>query len=120
MEHRCGRRIEVEVPVTLGLSSGERVPGRIVNISLSGALLRTQARLPSLGRLTVQLETDESCEGPPRTVLAHIVRRMAGGAGLEWSEFSPAAICALLAEAGNTSSERCDARTLDVRAISAM
>ena len=110
MEHRWGKRIEVDVPVTLRLASGELVPGRIANVSLSGAFIRAQPRLPSLGRVAVQLQADESWEGQPRTVWAHIVRHEHGGAGLEWSEFSPAPICALLAEAGNVPAEFLRAR----------
>lgn len=110
MEHRCGRRIEVAIPVTLRLASGELVPARMVNVSLSGALISTRARLPLLGRVAVLLDTDESDEGPARTVWAHIVRKEHDGIGLEWSDFSPAAICAVLAEAGDVPSELLGAR----------
>jgi hypothetical protein len=102
MEHRWGKRISVDVPVTLRLSSDELVPGRIMNLSSSGALVRTQARLPASGRVTVALEEDGSCEGLSRTVCAHVVRQSHGGIGLEWSDFPPPAICALIAEATDT------------------
>jgi len=105
MEHRWGKRFDGDVSVTLRLASGEVVPGRMVNVSLSGALIRTQARLPLAGRVAVQIEAREPCEGPSRTVLAHIVRQGWGGAGIEWSDFSPGAICALLAEAGDVPAE---------------
>ena len=36
MEHRWGKRHEVHVSVMLRLDSGELVPGRTVNLSLSG------------------------------------------------------------------------------------
>jgi hypothetical protein len=105
MEHRWGKRIEVDVPVTLRLASGELVPGRIANVSLSGAFIRAQPRLPWLGRLAVQLKVEDLWEGKPRTVWAHIVRQGHGGAGVEWAEFAPAAVCALVAEAGDVPAE---------------
>jgi hypothetical protein len=102
MEHRWGTRAPVNVAVTLQLHSGALKPGRIANLSLSGALVRTEARLRPLSRVVVMLSPGDSEEGSLEKVAAYVVRETLGGVGIEWSEFAPPAICALLAEATAT------------------
>jgi hypothetical protein len=114
MEHRWGRRAPVDVAVTLRLASGALETARIVNLSLSGALLRTQARLPAYSRVTVKLDVCDYIRGAPQLVLAHVVREAPGGVGIEWSEFSPPAICALLVEAADARQSSPDVKPAQV------
>ena len=97
MEHRWGKRVPADVAVTLRLPSGAPIAGRMLNVSLSGALVRTGAKLPPASRLTVDLHTGGFQIGR-RSFLAHVVREVPGCVALEWSEFSPPAIHTLMAE----------------------
>ncbi len=96
MEHRWGRRSAVNVAVTLHSGAGTVVRGRLANISLSGALVLTDVRLPSFTQLIVELESSRPSESVPEMVSAFVVRHSARGLGVEWTEFSPPAIAALL------------------------
>jgi hypothetical protein len=78
MEHRWGKRVPVDVPVRLRCRAGDMAEGRIVNISLSGALIRTHA---SLGRLT---RVDIHLNG--RVIPSYVSRIDSTGIGVEWCE----------------------------------
>jgi PilZ domain len=95
MEHRWGARTALDLPVTLYAGLGAIARGRIANASLSGALVCTDVQLPLLARVRVEVDDDyTSCA--PHLVEAYVVRRSAVGLGLEWTDFSPPAIAALL------------------------
>lgn len=96
MEHRWGRRSTVNVAVTLHSGAGRVIRGRLANVSLSGALVLTDARLPAFTQLVVELESAHPGESPPETIPAFVVREASRGVALEWTEFSPPAITALL------------------------
>jgi hypothetical protein len=101
MEHRWGKRCPLDLRVTLHLGSGAVVPGRIANVSLSGALVRTGASVPSLSRVVVDLDAGAWHLTRPRLVPAYAVRDATGEVALEWTEFSPPAVFALLADRGS-------------------
>lgn len=98
MEHRWGKRVSLDVPATLHDGEGGFARGRIVNASLSGALIRTEVQLPVLGRVTLELE-DSGRAGASHLVQGYVVRHSAAGLALEWTEFYPPAVAALLARA---------------------
>lgn len=103
MEHRWGKRSPVDVAVALYVGSGHVFRGRIANASLSGALVCTEARLPTFSRLIVEMRGGEF--GPTahsRAVFAYVARQAPEGLGLEWTEFSPPAIAELLARSTAT------------------
>lgn len=83
MEHRWGQREDVSIPVRLrwhqryGAATGE-----ISNISQSGAWIETNAELPLLAPLDVDMLT----AGGRGAVAAYVVRKSSGGCGIEWSE----------------------------------
>lgn len=91
MEHRWGKRSLVDIPVTLHLGSGTAVNARMTNVSLSGALLQTEVRVPVFSQALVELEL---CDPRPHTefVPGYVVREAVDGVGLEWNEFSPSVI----------------------------
>ncbi|MBS0421248.1 MAG: PilZ domain-containing protein [Proteobacteria bacterium] len=81
MEHRWGQRDDVSIPVRLrwrqryGASTGE-----ITNISASGAWIQTNAQLP----LLTPLEVDMLAAGGRGGIAAYVVRTDSGGYGIEW------------------------------------
>lgn len=96
MEHRWGRRIPVRVPVRLVAESGEPVAGRLENVSVSGAFVRTAQLVPLWARLEVEvLPAGEPGEKPER-VAGHVVRRTPHGIGIEWYELAPHAVRTML------------------------
>ena len=109
MEHRWGERIQVEHAVRLGFGPRVIVTGTLKDASLSGAFIATQVRLPALSRVQVTLSVKRGRKGllPPHTSIpAHIVRTAAGGVGIEWQEFAPAPIHALLSRRRGLSGAR--------------
>ena len=83
MEHRWGQRKNVSIPVRLrwrqryGAATGE-----ITNISASGAWIQTNAGLPPLALL----EVDMLAAGGRGAIAAYVVRKSSGGYGIEWRE----------------------------------
>ncbi len=104
MEHRWGQRIHVDIAVSLRLAGGTLVPARLVDLSVSGALVQTAEPLALLSPVTVLLDRYLS-EPWARTVSGHVVRETFGGVGIEWAEFSPPEICAELLEAAERLSD---------------
>lgn len=96
MEHRWGRRISLEVPVRLILEAGEPLIGRIENVSISGAFVRTARSVPVWARLEVELGRPCEPGGDPECIIAHVIRRTKEGVGIEWHELAPRAVRALL------------------------
>jgi hypothetical protein len=98
----------LDLPVKLYLTSGTVVAGRIANASLSGALVRTQTRVTAMSRLVVELDrSDRQHSGlhadrgdaSAQLVSAYVVREATDSIGIEWAEFSPPAIAAILSSA---------------------
>jgi hypothetical protein len=122
MEHRWGSRSSVNVTVTLQLASGRLTSGRIVNLSLSGALVRAETRVPAFSRVTVTLGRDNWAKESSQTIPAHVVREALGTVALEWSEFAPPAIRALKLEAAHAlqTSRQSEEEICDVSAMPAL
>lgn len=78
MEHRWGHRICVDIAAPLRSRSGAVAVGRIVNISRSGALIRTNAALPLFARVDIYLE---GCSVP-----SFVARVDGRDIGVEWCE----------------------------------
>jgi len=62
------------------------------NISVSGALLTTDAPLQLSGHLEVLMFAKSTVLHPINAAHAHVVRVCADGFGIEWSELSPPAV----------------------------
>ena len=89
MEHRWGERIKVSLEARLWNSAYEPMRGRIVNLSSSGAFVRTEQPLVPLTQLRVELELPGQFGGRRVIVPASVVRNDRGGAGIEWCEPLP-------------------------------
>lgn len=96
MEHRWGRRIPVKIPVRLILESGEPVIGETENVSFSGALIQTTRSVRLLSRLQVEVILPREIGGRAEPVPAHVTRKLRDGAAIEWCDFAPRAVRALL------------------------
>lgn len=96
MEHRWGKRSVLDAAVRLLSGSRTVVSGRITNASLSGAFIRTDARLPAFGYVLVELNRNGWSHGAPARIPAYVVRQTPDGVGVEWCEFAPLAITSLL------------------------
>jgi PilZ domain-containing protein len=80
--------------VQLRTQGGLVALGRIVDLSLSGALVQTALQVPLLSRLQLTVALDRRHKAQ---VDAQVVRQTEVGVAVEWSEFGNDAIQALLA-----------------------
>ena len=97
MEHRWGKRIALEIPVRLVTEAGEFMQGQMINLSISGAFVKTPRPL-ALGA-PVELEVIPRHHPLSRNlerVAAHVARRASDGAGMEWCDLAPPWVRALL------------------------
>jgi hypothetical protein len=100
MEHRLGRRIPNRQTARLETPAGV-ANAQIIDLSVSGAFMRTPHQLPTHALVRVRLR----CTGagsPPgawRWVDARVVRSDILGVGVEWSDFAPAVVLDLVMEA---------------------
>jgi hypothetical protein len=90
MEHRWGQRIAVSIPVRLVCRPHGTGDGRITDISLSGARIRTDLELPRLALVEMIVESSDAvrsgcCHGPDTRLAAYIVRRGMRELGVEWN-----------------------------------
>jgi hypothetical protein len=72
--------------------------GVLRNISVSGALLSTDAPLRISGHLEIQMFAKSKMPRPFATAAAHVVRACPEGFGIEWAELSPPALRFLTAD----------------------
>lgn len=94
LEHRWGARVGVDLPVRLAASALGEVDGRIENLSLSGALVKSECEL----RLHTLIEVRIDLQRLSRVAVlnAHVSRKLKQGAGIEWCEFAPAVVKELM------------------------
>jgi hypothetical protein len=98
MEHRCGYRRAVNVPVILRTRVGLVGRAIVSDVSASGAFVSTSLPIAVHAVVVVQFDVPE-VDGRTRRVNleAEIVRHTPTGFGLEWTEFAPAAVRELYA-----------------------
>jgi hypothetical protein len=95
MEHRWGERVRVNIPVYMSAGAAAGFDGCMKNLSLSGALMKSDCdlRLHSLVEVHIELPPPS-----PRVAIvkAHVSRKLKEGIGIEWCEFAPAVVKDLL------------------------
>jgi len=91
IEHRWGTRIPLEAPAELRTEYRDSIEVVVDNASLSGAFVRTRARLPLLSCVFIHIH-----DGPAEWLEACVVRHDDAGMGLEWLD-PGLAVCGLLA-----------------------
>ena len=97
MEHRCGRRRSVDVPISIRTPGGLAGCGMLKDISASGALVVSPLPVALHSRVLVQLDVRLS-DRPSASmrVTAEVTRLTGEGLAVEWEEFAPAAVRALM------------------------
>jgi hypothetical protein len=87
--------VVVDIPVQVSAAAVAGVDCSIKNLSLSGALVRSDCDLRLHTLIDVRIELP-----PPTTrvavIKAHISRKLQEGVGIEWREFAPAIVKDLL------------------------
>lgn len=101
MEHRWGERMAMGIPVTVTVHSFAAHDGRLVNVSMSGALIEADFDARVLSRIRVRIRPPGPPEAPPLELTAYVVRRSSAGIGVEWCEFAPREVFAMLQVAGS-------------------
>jgi hypothetical protein len=98
LEHRWGERVGVNIPVRVEAAALPGANGCMTNLSLSGALMKSDCDL----RLHTLIEVSMALPAPStRTAVikAHVSRKFKEGVGIEWYEFAPNIIRVLLRSA---------------------
>lgn len=90
MEHRWGQRRAADIPVRLSCQNYGAGEGRITDLSLSGARIRTELELPPLALVTVIIEPGDWpgkswCHAPGSRLFACVVRCAPRELGVEWT-----------------------------------
>lgn len=89
MDHRWGMRMPVSLDVQLICQAGSIAVGRLADVSVSGAFVRTSVVLRLLSHVRIVLVDRLSSGGRPLELSAYVIRQDASGAGLEWWNLSP-------------------------------
>lgn len=96
MEHRWGKRRTMDVGVKLYAGASLSNLGRLLNVSASGAYVGAGAALPIMTRVYVTLARDGLPGRNRQRIPGYVVRSDGHGIGIEWQEFAPAPVLALL------------------------
>lgn len=91
MEHRCGNRWPIEVPVRLETTQQTSTRAVLLVVSASGALIECAADIPIEARVVLSVRVQRQ----RLTLRAQIVRQWDRGYAIEWTEFSPEVVGAL-------------------------
>ncbi len=98
MDHRWGMRVAVDLGVQIYCQPRTVGVGRLVNISVSGALVLSGFIPPLLARVGVSGPANEPAGALWDSIEGYVVRHQRDGFGLEWAELAPVGICTLLVE----------------------
>jgi hypothetical protein len=109
MDHRLGERVLIQRPIRLMSARPRTVSiGRLVNLSRSGAcVVDCELQLSSL--VHVDFEPHERPMQPEATITAYVTRVTDQGVGIEWCEFAPPLVVALLQSKMGTSQASAEA-----------
>jgi hypothetical protein len=101
MEHRWGGRRRLLLRVRICGSRQAAALGWLTDVSLSGAYVRTTARLTIMSLIYIQLDErdDGGPELQPLQLPARVVRHGPTGIGLEWQEFASAMLAQIVGTA---------------------
>jgi len=93
-ESRWGDRVRVNIPVQVS-AHALRADGCMKNLSLSGALVKTDVDLGLHALIQVSITMPSPLQRAA-AVTAYISRKTEEGVGVEWCEFAPNAVKDLL------------------------
>jgi hypothetical protein len=98
LEHRWGKRVRLQLPVTLYFGT-QTADGCIEDLSSSGAFVATDGRIARWAPIEVEVEANPSGGSGAGAMAAYVVRVAQHGVGIEWCEHAPAPIRPLLSAA---------------------
>jgi hypothetical protein len=101
MEHRWGERVRVDFPVRITALRFSMRDGRLADLSVSGALLKTVLDLRVLSRIQIAIVMPLWPKHDAPLVEAYVARKYRDGFGVEWCEFAPPAVTRLLSATVN-------------------
>jgi hypothetical protein len=96
MEHRCGYRRAARLRVIVRGLHGAAAEGVVRDISASGAFIASSLPVRASAQIFVQFEYLQQFSRTRRAVAAEVVRCESNGFAIEWEDFSPPAVRALL------------------------
>jgi hypothetical protein len=96
MEHRWGERIAVDIPIKLAVRPYSVRSAHLMNLSLSGAYIKTGFDMRLLARIQVVIELPLRFKHATPVISAYIARKLLDGCGVEWCEFAPQPVLELL------------------------
>jgi hypothetical protein len=96
MDNRLGERVSIHRAIRL-ISTRPRTAsiGRLVNLSRSGACV-VDCELQLFSLIHVDFEPEVGTKEPRATIAAYVTRVTEQGVGIEWCEFAPPSVAALL------------------------
>jgi hypothetical protein len=96
VEHRWGERIRVSVPVHLTAPAVAGIDACMQNLSLSGALMNADCELRLHMLIEVHIALPATSQRTAGVVKAYVSRKPPRGVAIEWCEFAPTIVKALL------------------------
>lgn len=96
MEHRWGIRRTLNVGVKLYVRGSPPRFGRLLDASASGGYVASSPPLPIMSRVQIALGWDGFHRDGHLRIAAYVVRTDAHGIGIEWREFAPLPVLALM------------------------
>jgi hypothetical protein len=85
---RWGARIEVDLPVSIVAGGSPPAAGRMRNISISGALIATDAQLSRHAILTVVVAESVTGHTQRMELAARVIRNDDGAIAIEWCDMA--------------------------------
>jgi hypothetical protein len=96
MEHRWGERIGVDMAVRITAQPFAVRHGRLVNLSVSGASIKTDIDLRPLSKIQIVIELPHCARSEAPSISAYVTRGLRDNIGIEWCEFAPPEVSRLL------------------------
>jgi hypothetical protein len=88
VEHRWGQRQTVNTSARIVVDARIVAPARLLDFSLSGGFIETELDFVPLTRLTLEIDFLDGRTAGALLIDAYVVRRAAGGYGIEWHKLS--------------------------------
>ncbi|HEY4446750.1 MAG TPA: PilZ domain-containing protein [Steroidobacteraceae bacterium] len=96
MEHRWGKRVQVDFPVRVMAHRFSVREGRLADLSVSGGRVKADFEARVLSRIQIAIDLPLWPKHHSPLVEAYVTRRYKHEFGVEWCEFAPRAVTELL------------------------
>jgi hypothetical protein len=92
VEHRWGKRVPLELTVTLDWGMSKGVVGRLRDVSVSGVYIEGGRLIPLWAEVDVEFQGLTGKQGEWDRVKGCVVRSEPDGVAVEWADFAPRAV----------------------------